>query len=242
MGAIMVGGKLYELLHPVTRQPMPVRRWNDWDYPVVPEFKAGDGYNKKRVKPIDLFVFHWTGGEQDPIPMAETLRQRKLGVEFAISRGGTVYQFCDPLVVDTADAGIVNSRSIGCEIVNYGYRSVWDLRHAFGVPKLGQDREMYAATTHNSTVQTSKFYPCQMDAAFALANAISGAIPAITRRVPDGAGVLNVSNTNVLPNIGVYSGFIGHYQLTKEKRDPGPWFMEELGKQLKLPIVQAALA
>ena len=72
--SIQIANRLYPLTHLATGKEIPVRRWNDWDYPVVPEFKAGDGYNKKRVKPINLMVWHWTGGEQDPIAMAEVLR------------------------------------------------------------------------------------------------------------------------------------------------------------------------
>jgi len=221
---IFVGGKVYPTKNPVTGQPVPVRRWNDGQTPVVPEFRAGDGYNKKRVKTIDLFVFHWTGGEQDPIPMAETLRQRKLGVEFAISRGGTIYQYCDPLVVDTADSGVVNSRSAGCEIICYGYRSVWDLEHAFGVPKVGLDRETYEADTHGKKVKTARFYTVQVQAALALADAFSTAIPGVTRKVP-------TQECKTAIDAGVLKqtiGYIGHYHITAEKRDPGPELMDQL--------------
>jgi hypothetical protein len=219
---IVIGGKLYPVVDDAG-QPVSVRRWNDRQLPQVPEFGPGDGYNKRRVKPIDLFVFHWTGGENDPIPMADVLRKRKLGIEFAISRSGTIYQFCDPALVDTADAGIVNSRSIGCEIVCYGYAS-WDItRRVFTVPKLGQDREMYEALTHGKKVKTAKFYDSQMRAARALANAVSEAIPAIRKRVPS---VMN----DVLPADALqsFTGFVGHYHITESKRDPGPWFMEQL--------------
>lgn len=219
---IQIANRLYPLVNLATGKEIPVRRWNDDQLPKVPEFKAGDGYNKHRVRPINLMVWHWTGGEQDPIQMAEVLRQRKLGVEFAISRSGTVYQFCDPAQVDTADSGSVNSRSVGCEIVCYGYRSVWDLEHAFGIPKLGLDREKYPALTHGHEVDTAKFYTCQVQAALALATAVSAALP-IKRQVPGAA-------FSVLPPEGIagFSGHIGHFHLTDKKRDPGPWFMDQL--------------
>lgn len=223
MGSIQVGGVLYPLRNPATGMSVPVRRWNDRELPDVPEFKAGDGYNKMRHRPVDLFVWHWTGGEQDPIPMAETLRRRKLGVEFSISRDGVVFQFCDPLFVDTADAGIVNSRSVGCEIVCYGYRSAWDLKHAFGVPKVGQDRPTYEAVTHNVKMITAKFYAAQVQAAIALADAASSAMPAITRCVPS-------AGTQMMPPQALqrYQGHLGHFHVTDKKRDPGPWFMDQL--------------
>lgn len=223
MGSIVVGGKEYALGNSRTQQPVTVRRWNDGQLPKVPEFAAGDGYNKKRVKPIDLMVWHYTGGEQEPIQMADVLRKRKLGVEFAISRSGTVYQFCDPALVDTADAGIVNSRSVGCEVVNYGYRSLIDLKNAFGVPKVGLDREMYDAVTHGRTVKTAKFYPCQIEAVLALALAVSTALPEIQKTVP--AGV-----PGVLKDLVAFRGHVGHYHITDSKRDPGPQLMDALGE------------
>lgn len=228
---IKIGGVLYPLVSP-SGVPVSVRRWDDAELPKVPEFRAGDGYNKKRVKPIDLFVFHWTGGENDPITMSEVLRKRKLGVEFAISRSGTVYQFCDPMVVDTADSGIVNSRSIGCEMVCYGYAG-WDIeRKVFVVPRLGQDRETYEATTHGKKVKTAKFYPAQMDAAFALSDAVSKAVPGIPQRVP-------TDNVTALTefDLEAWIGYLGHYHITTNKRDPGPWFMEELDKHFSSKAV-----
>lgn len=221
--SLIIGGVGYPLWN-APGEPTQVRRWNDGLLPVVPEFKAGDGYNKRRVKPIDLMVWHWTGGEQDPISMAETLRKRELGIEVSIDCcTGIVYQFCDPLVVDTADAGIVNSRSMGCEIVCYGYRSVWELKHAMGVPKLGRDRPTYEAVTHGRAVKTAQFYPAQMRAAIAVANAVSTAIPAIRRRVP-------VYNAGALypKDLRAFTGHIGHFHITDKKRDPGPWFMDQL--------------
>lgn len=220
---IQIGGRLYQPVNPTTGAVIPVRRWNDGQLPKVPEFHAGDGYNKRRVQPIDLMVWHWTGGEQDPIAMAEVLRARKLGVEFSVSRSGTIYQFCDPQEVDTADAGYVNSRSIGCEIVCYGYRSVWDLRHAFGVPKLGQDREMYSAVTHGKQVETAKFYPVQVHAALALAEVVSAAIPTVRRQVPSPA-----ANMMTPAQIFTFSGHIGHFHLTDKKRDCGPYLIDQL--------------
>lgn len=232
---IEIGGRLFPVVD-TDGLNLPVRRWNDGEQPIVPEFTPGSGFNKKRIKPIDLFVFHWTGGEQDPLPMAETLRTRKLGVEFAIARDGTIYQFCDPMLVDTADAGIVNSRSAGCEIVCYGYRSLWELRHAFGIPKLGRDRETYEASTHGTTITTAKFYPNQMRAAFALADAFAQAVPAVIRCVPP--------TNEVMPpeQLVGYTGFIGHDNITDAKRDPGPWFMNQLGQHFannRAPVLPA---
>jgi len=222
---IVVGGVTYPLLHPLTQAHLPVVTWRGVG-PRAPEFRAGDGYNKKRVKRIDCCVWHWTGGENEPDVVAEVLRTRKLGVEFAIGRTGAVWQFCDPAVVDTADAGPLNSRSVGVEVTCYGFAGSWKFDPVRAlrvpvVPKLGKDRELYAALTHGRSVQTAKLYPAQMVACLALADALSAALD-IPRRVPP------VEATTVLPGVGAFQGHLGHFHVSAEKRDPGPWFVDQL--------------
>lgn len=230
---IIVRGETFPVLHPSTKQPMRVFAWSDppGSGPRVPEFKAGDGYNKGRTKPVDLCVWHWTGGEAEPDRVAETLRKRKLGIEFAIGRTGAIYQFCDPAEVDTADAGIVNSRSVGVEITCYGYAaSVFDPLRALKVPRvppLGRDRETYVAETHGRKVKTAKFYTPQINAALGLADAISAAL-GIPRQVPPEEEDGEFANV-LWPSEMRFRGHCGHYHITRKKRDPGPWFMDELG-------------
>ncbi len=220
---ILLDGHTYALNNSSTGRPIPVHAWYDRNGPKVPEFRPGDGYNHRRrrylegdkSKPlINLAVWHWTGGEGNPDVMAETLRKRKLGIEFAIDRVGDVWQFCDPGEVDTADAGKLNFRSLGVEIVCYGFRPMVML-----VPKLGRDRLIYEATTHGRTVNTAKFYPVQLQTACALAEVFSRVLP-IPWEV--------CTWETVLPGIKDFKGHIGHYQCDLDKRDPGPWFMEQL--------------
>lgn len=231
---IVVAGVAYPVLHPTTQHPIPVFAWNDPPGSLrVPEFRAGDGYNKRRTQPIDLCVVHWTGGEAEPDRMAETLRKRKLGVEFAISRLGNVFQFCDPAYVDTADAGTVNNRSVGIEVVSYGYAGGWafDPVRAVKVPRvppIARDRVTYPAVTHGRKVQTAMFYPAQIAALCGLADALTAALPAIQREVPPLAYDGSVYGPALLRGDSRFAGFVGHYHLTTAKRDPGPLTIEAL--------------
>jgi len=226
---IVIGG----VTHPVTvdGRTVSVISWRGTT-PRVPGFRAGDGFNKPRgATPIDAVVWHWTGGENEPPRVAETLRKRKLGVEFAIGRDGKVYQFCDPLLVDTADAGILNARSVGVEVVCYGFAGgwTWDPIRAMRVPLVplrGRDRETYLATTHGRSVRTAKFYPPQVAAALGLADALSAAL-GIERDVPPS------SQTTAMPRAALvgpqrFRGHLGHYHVSEHKRDPGPWFVDQL--------------
>lgn len=221
---IIIGGDPVPVSHPDTRYPIPVFAWCDPPGTVdVPEFKAGDGYNKERVHDIDLCVWHWTGGEAEPDRMAETLRRRKLGVEFAISRHGAIFQFCDPLWVDTADAGSVNHRSVGVEIINYGFRRWWK---GYTAPRIARDRQLYQATTHGRTVKTAHFYEAQTSAALALADALHAGL-GVPRRVPP-LEVDSVYEPALLRDESRFQGHVGHYHVSKKKRDPGPALIEAL--------------
>lgn len=213
---LKIGGKIYPVTNPDTGHPIPVLGPEDHKV----EFKPGDGYNKKRVKPIDLGVFHWTGSENAVETMVETLRQRKLGVEFAISPHGVIYQFCDPLEVDTADAGIANSRSWGVEMVNAGFRRMATLwrEPQYRKPPMGP-RNSQKVIMHGKEVTVYDFYPAQRDAAFALNKTMVLAIPTYSADVCTERSVVDISKIK---------GALGHFHITTEKYDPGLPFMLEL--------------
>lgn len=218
---ILVGGKIYPLNHPITGHPIPVFGPEDTGI----RFEVGDGYNKKRVKEIDLGVFHWTGSENAVETMARVLRKRKLGVEFAISPYGSLYQFCDPLEVDTADAGIANSRSWGVEIVNAGIRRwkrLWREPRYRKVP-MGP-REKYDTRIHNRRVRCWDFYPVQTITACALNKVLVEAIDTYPANVCTEPGIIAIKGDDV------FKGAIGHYNVTRRKLDPGTKLMETLSE------------
>jgi len=218
---ILVGGKIYPLLHPITKHPIPVLGTQDHKI----EFKPGDGYNKKRVKPIDLGVYHWTGSENQVETMVKVLRQRKLGVEFAISPYGVLYQFCDPMLVDTADAGIANSRSWGVEIVSAGIRrmnTLW-MEPRARKPPMGP-RPSYDTVLHGKKLKCYDFYPAQTATACALNKVMTEAIPGYAKDVCTVPGVVDLATVK---------GAIGHYNITNEKLDPGTQFMTHLAEFMK---------
>lgn len=227
---VLIGGKIYPLNHPITGHPIPVFGPKDHGF----EFKAGDGYNKKRVKDIDLGVFHWTGSENAVETMVETLRKRSLGVEFAISPMGSLYQFCDPLEVDTADAGIANSRSWGVEMVNAGIRraaTLWMEPRQRKI-KMGP-RPSYDTVLHRKAIKCWDFYPVQTITACALNKLMVAALPTYTSDVCTVPGVIKLDNT--------VKGAIGHYNITDEKLDPGTRFMQHLAVFMKTGELPASL-
>lgn len=203
--ALVVSGKSYPVC-------VPVKLWTETGL----EFRAGEGFNKRRRRDIDLAVWHWTGSENKPTVMARTLKRRKLGVEFAIDRDGTIWQFCDPVIVDTADAGRVNARSVGTEIVNYGFR-----RRGKPIPASGKKRTIYECTLNGRSRRFAHFLPQQIAAALVLADVLSTALP-IPRAVPtDPTG--DWLGVRVLPKelLDDFKGHLGHFHVSERKSDPG---------------------
>lgn len=242
---VVIGGVVRPVVHPVTRELVRVITWRGTG-PTVPEFRAGDGYNKPRTKEVDSCVWHWTGGEAEPPKVAETLRKRELGVEFAIGGHGAIFQFCDPLLVDTADAGILNSRSVGVEVVCYGFAGgwTWDPIRAIRVPRvppLGRDRATYMATTHGRTFRTARFREPQEEAMLALADALSAALD-IPRAVPvgqDGRLPTTVLPDDQLKGPRAFQGHLPHYMISAKKRDCGPAPIEMLREHFAGPPLRS---
>jgi len=196
----------------------PVSPWGEHGI----EFKAGQGHNKARRREIDLHVIHTTGGEGSPGTMAATLTRRQLGIEFAIDRAGLIWQFCDPVLVDTADAGSVNPRSVGTEIVNYLFR-----RRKADIPRAGRSRVLYNCTMRGRDRNLAHCTPVQISAAIALGEALSTALP-IPRTVPIDSNYFVSQRTLEPEEIAVVKGHVGHFHLNARKSDPGFDVLEAL--------------
>lgn len=205
---IVVGDKRYWCV-------VPVITWHEHGM----EFRVGEGYNKKRVQPITCAVWHWTGGEGDPKQLYEILKANKLGVEFAIDKNGTIWQFCDPLQVDTADANFMNARSVGIEIINYGFST--------SIVKAGSDRKKYTCTMNGHLRTFAHFNEYQIASAIALANALSSALP-IPRLVPLAKDGSVLRRTMMRQELADFCGHLGHFHIKAEKSDPGLDLLEAL--------------
>ena len=205
--ALIIGGKRYDCA-------VRVLTWHDHGI----QFRAGEGFNKRRKKDIDLWVWHWSGGENPPDRMTETLRKEKLGIETAIYKG-VIWQFCDPLLVDTADANYVNARSGGTEIVNYGFCGV-----PKSIPSAGKNRATYVCKLRSKKRRFAHFHTEDIAAALALADTLSFALK-IPKTVPiftDSAGnSLLISGTLTKKEMSFFSGHVGHFHINPEKDDPG---------------------
>jgi hypothetical protein len=213
---VIIGGNSYELLHPKTGCPIPVFNWKDTGM----EFKIGDGYNKRRKEDITLGVIHWTGSENSVETMFNVLNKRKLGVEYCISPYGSLYQFCDMIEVDTADAGAANKISWGVEVVNAGIRranTLWR-EPRYRKTKMGP-RRGYETRIHDRNVKCWDFYEEQTMTLLALNLLIHHVVPTYGPNVCVANGEINWRE---------FKGAVGHYHITKKKLDPGTEPMKRL--------------
>lgn len=205
-GGLILGGKVW---------PCDVPVFNPGDHGL--EVKIGDGARRRFPKQteLDLFVLHWTGGENPPPKVFDVLDGRELGVEFSIGKYGDVWQFADPILVDTFDAGPVNKRSAGVEIINCGWKSE-------GRASASNFREEYTTRLHGRPRRFTRFYPAQIRAAIALVDAIiKSEQTLIKRRIPrDGSGAL-ITSVMGGGQLAAYEGVLGHFHITADKSDPG---------------------
>lgn len=250
---IIIGGKTYA----VENEGGPILCFN-WKEDGLLEFKPSQGHNKERDTDIDTAAWHWTGGEGSPEQVARTLIKRLLGVEFVIgARIGVVpyaaiYQFCDPMEVDTADTSYLNNRSIGVEMVNFAYKSGWNpMRWKW--PRVAKDRkvdgqlikgrEIIEMELRERTRKVADFYPHQYGTALALSRVFNEVL-GIPKLVPaeDGEVLKKTWEREKLvkwldDNCG---GNVGHYMVSDRKADPGSKFMDRLGTQDGWQLREAA--
>lgn len=209
---VVVGGKLFY----VEDEMGPIPCFGPQDHGIT--FDPGEGHNRRRTERPRAVVWHWTGGERSPDKMADTLKRRGYGVEFAVSELGVIYQFADPVFVDTADVGGFNAPSAGVEVVNIGYRRAKGFWNLHG-------RAPFKGRIHGTARTFASFHPWQLRACRALADTLSAAL-IIPRIVPrDSAGNVELSTIDLRS----YHGHLGHYHVSKRKLDPGPQLIQALG-------------
>lgn len=212
---LIIGGREYDTPNVISKN------WKETGLDFVP----GRGASKRGTRVVDLAVVHWTGGEGTAAGVHAVLSQRDLGVEFCIDREGVIWQFADPQLVDTWDAGSVNPRSWGVEVINYAV----DM-YGGKMAKHAAERGTTQMDIHGVKYTVAKFFPKQIKALKVLLEVVNGIlrIPNVLPKDKNGVLLATVMDPEDLKR---YSGIVGHYHITKTKIDPGIEVWWDLNKE-----------
>ena len=203
--ALIAGGK-------VLPTSCTVKLWRD----------TGLGFTGlRRRQETRHLIHHWTGGSRPGPQVFDVLRQRGLSVHLCVDPDGTVWQFCD-LDRRCSHAGSLddwdhdghelsaNAWSIGVEVVNPA---------APRSPVQGVQRAVVREAIHGQAQDATCFTASQTRALLELTRVICERYE-LPVAVPMESGDV-VARVLTEPEFEAFYGVLGHYMLTRRKRDPG---------------------
>jgi len=181
---------------------------------------------------IKQFVVHHDGCSSADMCFNVLQNERGLSVHFLLDNDGTIYQTID-LGLMAYHAADWNIYSIGVELCNRGDAfkepSYYDSGHA------GPPRSTKNCKINNNTIKSFDYTPAQYDSFRRLARELLKLFPNLPADYPQSSPGEQMWNT--LPNASVererYAGYIGHYHLTQQKWDPGPFDFKEFCSKLR---------
>ena len=184
---------------------------------------------------IKQFVVHLDGCANAEMCFNVLHNERGLSCHFILDNDGTLYQTLD--LLDCAyHASGMNETSIGIEICNRGDAKK-DQNYYASYPKELQ-REIVACSINNEKYAAFDFTAKQYQAMHALAKALAKLLPGIKLDFPksstgdqrwDTLDPADPSNVRLRES---YSGYLGHYHVTNQKWDPGPFDFKRLFAKL----------
>jgi hypothetical protein len=192
---------------------------------------------------IKQFVIHLDGCLDAEMCFNVLHNERGLSCHFILDNDGTLYQTCD--LIDCAyHAAGLNETSIGIEICNRGdakkYPNFYDGRA--NMPP----RDVVTCTINGHKYIAYEYTKEQYDAMQALGKALAKHLPGIKLDFPQSSpglqhwGTLYPTDLTGIHLRSTYSGYIGHYHITNQKWDPGPFdfkkFLAKLSGRRSFPI------
>lgn len=175
----------------------------------------------RRVRDPRWVVLHWTAseriGDKGARIIFDSLKNRRLSVEFFIDNDGTIYQFADPADVSCRHASSLNKLSIGVEVSGVGYD-----KPGRKVSEATAARRRYQATFTGWKPWLRDYLPAQHAAVHELAELLIVQM-SIPRRV-ELEPFERRTHKYLVDSLG---GFCGHchcasWKVANPKIDPGP--------------------
>ncbi|NVB84983.1 MAG: hypothetical protein HOV81_41835 [Kofleriaceae bacterium] len=179
---------------------------------------------------IKQFVVHHDGCSSADMCFSVLQNERGLSCHFLIDNDGTIYQTID-LSLMAYHAAEWNIASIGVEFCNRGDAKKEPNYYSSG--RAGPKRDIKPCKINGHTLLAFDFTPAQYDAFNKLGRALLRLLPNLPAEFPQSsAGVASWDTMPTSASFG-FSGYIGHYHLTNQKWDPGPFDFKEFCRKLR---------
>lgn len=182
---------------------------------------------------IRQFVVHHDGCSSSDMAFAVMQNERGLSCHFLIDNDGTIFQTID-LALAAYHAAEWNFGSIGVELCNRGDVKLDPNYYSGG--KHGPNRKVVPCRINGHTFLAFEFTEAQMTSFQQLARGLQRYLPNIPAEYPQSSP--GIQHWDTLPQQGssgsfAFSGYIGHYHLTGQKWDPGPFDFKKFCSALR---------
>ena len=195
---------------------------------------GGDRSIERLRQVVRQFVVHHDGCQDSRMCFNVLHNERGLSVHFLIDNDGTIFQTLD--LVDCAfQAAGVNEISVGVELANRG--------DALRFPNdYHGKRDKVTCRINGHQFLAYAYTPAQMQAMIAVGKALARLFPNLPQVYPQNGGDPEPMWAS-LRDPREYTGYLGHYHVTAQKWDPGPFdfkfFASKIRGRMVFPVAIA---
>ena len=179
---------------------------------------------------IKQFVIHHDGCATADMCFSVLQNERGLSCHFLIDNDGTIYQTID-LALMAYHASEWNTYSIGVEFCNRGDAKKEPNYYSSG--RFGPQRKPVPVKINNNTILAFEFTKAQLDGFVSLGRALQRLLPNLPAEFPQASPGQQSWDTLPASTTFGFSGYIGHYHLTNQKWDPGPFDFKDFCRRLR---------
>ncbi|HSN28148.1 MAG TPA: N-acetylmuramoyl-L-alanine amidase [Kofleriaceae bacterium] len=179
---------------------------------------------------VKQFVVHHDGCTSSDMCFSVVQNERGLSVHFMIDNDGTIYQTID-LGLMAYHASEWNTSSIGVELCNRGDAKKEPNYYSSG--RFGPKRDVKPCKINGNTILAFDYTPQQYDSFMKLARGLQRVLPNLPAEFPQSSAGVQSWDTMPPSASFSFSGYIGHYHLTNQKWDPGPFDFKEFCRKLR---------
>lgn len=185
----------------------------------LPKWKNGEAAPYEAAKDvIKHFVIHHDGCASADMCFSVLQNERGLSCHFLVDNDGTIFQTLD-LALEGFHAAEWNPTSIGVELCNRGDAHKEPTYYS----RKGQSRDIKPCKINNHTILSYEFTPEQYESMQRLSRALLRLLPNLPAEYPQSSPGVQSWETLPFRSLSSFSGYIGHYHLTNQKWDPGPF-------------------